>query len=107
MVSRSSPRTRPHARPASCPFSIWGAIAAGPAAFGKAVVYARRDVVIGDTHSWLARDDIRDIPHPGEHIRAGRPVCTVFATGRDSGMCHQALVGCASQIYAQLDAWEP
>jgi uncharacterized protein len=81
--------------------------AAGPAAFGKAVVYATRDVVIGDSHTWLTRDDIRDIPHPGEHIRAGRPVCTVFATGGDSGMCHQALVGCASQIYAQLDAWEP
>jgi uncharacterized protein len=77
-----------------------------PAAFGKAVVYAQRDVVIGDTHAWLSGEDIRDIPHPGEHIRAGRPVCTVFATGRNSGMCHQALVSCAAQIHAQLDAWD-
>ena len=76
-----------------------------PAAFGKAVVYARRDVTIGDTEAWLGRDDIRDVPHTGEHIRAGQPVCTVFATARDSGMCHDALVGCAGQIYGQLDAW--
>ena len=75
-------------------------------AFGKAVVYARQDVAIGDTHAWLARDDIRDIPHPGERIRAGRPVCTVFATGRDAAMCHEALAGTAGHIYAQLDAWQ-
>jgi predicted ATP-grasp superfamily ATP-dependent carboligase len=83
-----------------------GAGREGPAAFGKAVVYARRDVAIGDTQAWLATDDIRDIPRPGGRIAAGRPVCTVFATGRDAEACHDALAASAMQIYAQLDKWE-
>jgi predicted ATP-grasp superfamily ATP-dependent carboligase len=69
----------------------------GSRAFGKAVVFARRDVVVGDTSAWLARParpalEIRDIPHPGERIAAGRPVCTVLANGSDSAVCHAALV---------------
>jgi len=84
----------------------WGAGREGPAAVGKAVVYARRDAAVGDTHAWLARGDIRDIPRSGERIAAGRPVCTVFATGGDSEACHGALVRSAREIYAQLDAWE-
>ena len=85
-------------------------------AVGKAVVFARRDVVVGATDAWLPANDagggdtlratVRDIPPPGEHIRGGRPVCTVYATGCDSRMCREALVGRAAQIYAQLDAWE-
>ena len=49
--------------------------------------------------------DIRDIPRPGERIPAGRPVCTVFATGLDANACHEALIGSAGQVYAQLDTW--
>jgi hypothetical protein len=41
-------------------------------AVGKAVVFARRDVTIGDTERWLADATVRDVPHPGERIRAGR-----------------------------------
>jgi predicted ATP-grasp superfamily ATP-dependent carboligase len=46
-------------------------------AAGKAVVYAREDVVMPDTTAW----DARDVPHPGERIAAGRPICTLVATG--------------------------
>ena len=46
-------------------------------AAGKAVVFAREDVVMPDTSAW----DARDIPHPGERIAAGRPICTLVATG--------------------------
>jgi predicted ATP-grasp superfamily ATP-dependent carboligase len=75
-------------------------------AFGKAVMYARRDVTVGDTQTWRANgDDVRDIPHPGEHISAGRPVCTVFAAGSDAARCHDALVRRAARVYAQMDAW--
>jgi uncharacterized protein len=49
-------------------------------AAGKAVVYARGDVSVGDTRPWPARGR-RDVPHPGEAIAAGRPVCTLTATG--------------------------
>jgi predicted ATP-grasp superfamily ATP-dependent carboligase len=46
-------------------------------AAGKAVVFAREDIVMPDTGGWEARD----VPHPGERIAAGRPICTLVATG--------------------------
>jgi predicted ATP-grasp superfamily ATP-dependent carboligase len=73
-------------------------------ATGKAVVFARRDVVVGDTASWLSSGNtVRDVPHAGDPIPAGRPVCTVFATAPDAAACYDALVERAAQIYAQLD----
>jgi predicted ATP-grasp superfamily ATP-dependent carboligase len=78
----------------------------GATATGKAVVYARSDTTVGDTREWLAEPDhIRDIPHPGEQIPAGRPVCTVFATGRNATACRDALVNRAGRVYSQLEAW--
>jgi uncharacterized protein len=78
----------------------------GTRAFGKAVVFARRDVTIGDTRAWLADATVRDIPHPGERIPEGQPVCTVFAEGRDAAACRDALVHRADRVYAELDRWE-
>jgi uncharacterized protein len=49
-------------------------------AAGKAVVYATEDVRMPDTRDWLERG-IRDVPHPGEHIAAGRPICTLVGSG--------------------------
>ncbi len=51
-------------------------LAAGAA--GKGVVFAAANARVGDTRSWRARD-IRDIPHPGEKILRGHPICTVLA----------------------------
>src|SRR5215218_310955 len=48
-------------------------------AAGKAVLFATEDVVIGDSERWLERG-IRDVPHRGERIAAGRPICTVVTT---------------------------
>ena len=79
----------------------------GAAAIGKAIVFARRDVVVGDSRAWLGDEDVRDVPHPGEAIAAGRPVCTVFAQARDAGGCYDALVTRADRIYAELAAWAP
>jgi predicted ATP-grasp superfamily ATP-dependent carboligase len=79
----------------------------GARAVGKAVVFARRDVEVGDTGAWLEDASVRDVPHPGEVIHAGRPVCTVFAAGCDGAACHAALVGRAERVYEQLAAWEP
>jgi predicted ATP-grasp superfamily ATP-dependent carboligase len=74
-------------------------------AFGKAIVFARRDVVCGDTRPWLEDPTVRDVPHPGERIAAGRPVCTVFADAPDSVLCHAGLVRRAESIYQTLDSW--
>ena len=84
----------------------------GAPATGKAVVFARRDVVVGGTRAWLAeRDaaaaaggDLRDIPREGTRIRAGRPVCTVFGSGRALKECRAELVRRANRVYALLDA---
>jgi hypothetical protein len=76
------------------------------AAFGKAIVFARRAVTVGGTGSWLEDDGVRDVPRPGESIAAGRPVCSVFATGIDGAACHDALVAKAGEVYAQLARWQ-
>jgi predicted ATP-grasp superfamily ATP-dependent carboligase len=84
----------------------------GANAVGKAVVFARRDVTIGNTSRWLSEaavgefGDIADVPHRDERIPAGRPVCTVFATGRDAAGCHAELVRRADDVYADLTRWE-
>ena len=72
---------------------------------GKAVVFARHDVTCGDTQAWLTDLTVRDVPHPGEHIPAGRPVCTVFAAGVDSNACYADLVARASRVHETLESW--
>jgi uncharacterized protein len=74
-------------------------------ALGKAIVFARRDVVCRDTRPWLDDPTVRDVPHPGERIAAGRPVCTVFADAEDSTLCYAALVRRAGLVYQTLDVW--
>jgi predicted ATP-grasp superfamily ATP-dependent carboligase len=44
---------------------------------GKAVLFATEDVIAGELRG------VRDIPHPGERIAAGRPICTLFSTAGD------------------------
>jgi uncharacterized protein len=87
----------------------------GASAVGKAIVFARRNVVVGDTRIWLpppAPPDLpcvpgfRDIPHPGERIAAGHPVCTVFATGSNAATCRAELVQRAESVYERLAVWE-
>jgi predicted ATP-grasp superfamily ATP-dependent carboligase len=78
----------------------------GAGAAGKAVVFARETVTIGDTSAWIGDSTVRDVPHPGERIRAGRPVCTVFAVGHDHASCYVALVRRADRVYAALAGWK-
>jgi len=101
-------------------YSIWRAHVAGCAggrdglallpaadapmlAHGKAVLYARHPVVLGDTTRWLADDDVRDIPAPGERIARGSPICTIFASGRTSALCYAALVRRARIRFAEVE----
>ena len=77
----------------------------GIGAAGKAIVFAHEDMVVGDTDEWLADDSVHDVPHAGERIAAGRPVCTVYAAGADAVACYAALVGRADRVYRELSAW--
>ena len=74
-------------------------------AAGKAIVFAREDVVTGDTTAWREDGAVRDVPHAGEHIAAGSPVCTVLAEDATAGGCYQALVRRAGRVYEDLSAW--
>ena len=47
-------------------------------AAGKAVLFATEDLVV-DSEGWLERG-VRDVPHPGERIANGRPICTIVTT---------------------------
>ncbi|MGH7633816.1 MAG: ATP-grasp domain-containing protein, partial [Gemmatimonadaceae bacterium] len=98
-----------HAHARSCageliPFDVHVALQSAPAA-GKAIVYARHDTVMADTRRWLGDPSVRDVPHPGERIPRGRPICTIFAEGRSSASCYAALVRRAQKLYQEIDAW--
>lgn len=82
-----------------------GAARRGGGAVGKAVLFARHAVRAGDTRPWLDDPSVRDVPHPGEAIPVGGPVCTVFADGPDAAACHAALVRRAERIYTAFGAW--
>lgn len=69
---------------------------------GKAIVFAKRTVVVGDTRSWLEDPSVRDVPHPGERISRGSPICTIFARGGTVAACHTALVRRARKLYEEI-----
>jgi predicted ATP-grasp superfamily ATP-dependent carboligase len=71
---------------------------------GKAIVFARRDVILGNTKAWVGRQSFGDIPHSGECIPYGRPICTVFARGSDQATCLRGLVRQARVVYRRVRA---
>jgi Predicted ATP-dependent carboligase related to biotin carboxylase len=71
-------------------------------AFGKAVLFARTTLTMPDTTPWLGDPDVRDIPHSGETIPRGHPVCTIFATARDEAACYEMLVRKAGWMYERM-----
>ena len=72
---------------------------------GKAIVFARHDVTCGDTAAWLGDNTVRDVPHRGERMPAGRPVCTIFAAGADADACYAGLIARANRVYETLESW--
>jgi predicted ATP-grasp superfamily ATP-dependent carboligase len=69
---------------------------------GKAIVFAREDVVAGDTGRWLEDETVRDVPRHGARIAASEPVCTVFAEHAQAAGCRAVLVRRADAVYANL-----
>jgi predicted ATP-grasp superfamily ATP-dependent carboligase len=70
---------------------------------GKAIVFARRDVLARATRRWLRDPDVADVPRPGERIARGRPICTVFAAARDAAACLRGLTAKADAVYRALE----
>jgi predicted ATP-grasp superfamily ATP-dependent carboligase len=71
-------------------------------AAGKAVLFATEDVIIGDSVRWLERG-VRDVPHPGERIAAGHPICTVVAEGATPEDALAGLEEEAARLRAELE----
>jgi uncharacterized protein len=72
-------------------------------AAGKAVLFATEDVVIGDSVRWL-ENGVRDVPHPGERIAAGHPICTVVAVAATPQDALTALEAQAARLRAELES---
>jgi predicted ATP-grasp superfamily ATP-dependent carboligase len=106
LVERATGRSIWLAHVAGCSAALASvpAIEHAPAvSHGKAVLYARRPVVLGDTDRWLSDDDVRDIPAPGERIARGSPICTIFASERTSALCYAALARRARTRFAEVE----
>jgi predicted ATP-grasp superfamily ATP-dependent carboligase len=72
-------------------------------AAGKAILFATEDVVVGDSVRWLERG-VRDVPHPGERIAAGRPICTIVTAATTPQDALAGLEAQAAQLRAELEA---
>jgi predicted ATP-grasp superfamily ATP-dependent carboligase len=71
--------------------------------FGKAILYARADVVFPRHGSWQHDPGrLRDIPQPGTHIPARQPVLTVLGRGATEAGCAAALREAAEALDRQL-----
>ncbi len=77
-----------------------------PEAVGKAIVYARRATVLGDTRPWLADPDVRDISPPGTTFAPRQPICTIFARQGDASACFAALTRRAARLYCDVEGRE-
>jgi uncharacterized protein len=69
------------------------------AVHGKAVVFARHDLRVGATRGWLSQPEYADIPHPGEAIASGRPICTVRSAAPEADVCLRLLEARAARVY--------
>jgi predicted ATP-grasp superfamily ATP-dependent carboligase len=71
---------------------------------GKAIVFARRDVNIAESGVWTDAERFADVPHPGEQIRRGHPICTIFARARTASACYQLLLRRAAAVHRATEA---
>ncbi len=70
--------------------------------FGKGIVYARQTVTMPETAGWTEQGR-RDIPFPGERIKAGRPVCTVLAEGEGREACWNHLLADVEAVRREIN----
>jgi len=70
-------------------------------AAGKAILFATQDVRVGDTRGWSQRG-VRDVPHPGERIAAGRPICTLVSVQESADAVLADLETRAAALRAEL-----
>jgi len=80
---------------------------------GKAILFAHEDLEVRD--DWMSESlvsappgrsgpwlGVADVPVPGTHVPAGRPIMTCFALGKSIDACRTALLEYAGDIYRRL-----
>lgn len=72
-----------------------------PRYYGKAILFAGEDGAAPDTQKWLGRG-LRDIPHPGENLKKGKPVCTLLADGTTRDECFDRLSVKAAAVEGEI-----
>jgi uncharacterized protein len=77
--------------------------AIGPSArfLGKAILYAGGAVRAGDPEALLELG-CRDLPHRGEAIGAGQPICTLMAAGESEEDCRRGLLALSRRARRRL-----
>lgn len=81
-----------------------------PEVRAKAVLFAREDVIVDESRSWLeaplagwGAHPVADIPYLGDRIAAGQPVCTLYARARSGLECVAGLKALARRVEADLN----
>jgi hypothetical protein len=63
----------------------------------KGIIFAQTDITVPDTSQWPAKNR-RDVPHSGQRIAQGRPICTAFTSGPDRRTCLAELARAAHEV---------
>lgn len=71
---------------------------------GKAVLYAKRAVVVPDLIDALPNGEIADVPDPGRGVRQGGLLATVYTKANSRDQCEKTLRNHAKAVYALVDA---
>lgn len=69
--------------------------------WGKAVIFAGRDLVLPPTDGWREKGR-KDIPFGNQAIKAHSPVCTIFAQGKSREQCLDELRGRAANLRQEI-----
>lgn len=104
LVERAGDLSMFQVHASACRGSLPALPAPGVLVQGKAIVFARQDVVLGDTRPWIGNRSLADVPHPGERIGRGHPICTVFAQASDQKTCRRLLIRRAAEVYRFAEA---
>jgi uncharacterized protein len=71
----------------------------GKKPWSKAIVYAKEDCRVPDLLQSIPVSNVADVPQSGEHVPAGRPICTVLAQAEDFDACLCKLRELAQTVY--------
>ncbi len=69
--------------------------------YGKGIVFARNELTIKSTKDWSAMGR-KDIPFPGDEIKPGQPICTLFSTADTHDACLKNLFINADNIRKEI-----